>query len=162
MTDGRFLEIVIVLISGVGGAAFMTLFLRLINDYFHHGVRVPLILGQVVHHYFSGTRLYRLRYKTIYGHLIHLTVGVLFAICYTYLWNRGIGGPTALSTFIFGLVNGLVGMFGWFIFLRSTFEPEQVDKRIFFPVIVIAHLFFALGVTSIYHALRYLIILITI
>src|SRR5690606_32686251 len=159
MTGESILEIVIVLISGVGGAALMTLFLRLINDYFNHGVRVPLILGQVIHHYFNGSMFYQLKHKVRYGHVIHLIVGVFFAFCYTYLWNRGIGGPTALNTFIFGLVNGLAGMVGWFIFLKSTFEPEQVNKKIFLPVIVIAHLVFALGVTCIYYTLRYLITL---
>lgn len=89
MTQG--LEIVIVLISGIGGASLMSLFLRLINDYV-----------------------------------------------------------------IFGLINGLVGMIGWSIFLKSTFKPEQVNKNVFFPVILIAHLVFALGVTCIYFTLWYL------
>lgn len=156
MTKPLFLEIVIVLISGIGGAALMSFFLRLINDYFNHGVRVPLILGQVVHHYLNGLPFYDLRQKNKYGHFIHLTVGVIFAYCYSLLWSGGIGGPTALSTLVFGLVNGLVGMVGWFIFLKLTFEPEQIKERIFFPVIVLAHLVFALGVTCLYFTLWHL------
>jgi|SRR5690554_1724222 len=157
MAEESILEIVIVFISGIGGAAFMSLFLRLINDYFSHGVRVSLILGQVVHHYFNGQPFYHLRHKNKYGQIIHMSVGILFAYCYTWLWSRGIGGPTALDTLIFGLVNGLVGMIGWFAFLQLTYEPEQVNKKIFFPIIVIAHLVFAFGVTCIYFSLWYVI-----
>lgn len=147
------MEIIIVFLSGIGGAALMTLFLRLINDYLRHGVRVPLILGQVVHHYFNGSPLYHVRFKNMYGTVLHLMVGVLFAYCYTLLWSSGIGGPIVLDTFVFGLVNGVVGILGWFIFLKSTYEPEQVEKRVFFPVLIVAHVVFALGVTGIYFGL---------
>jgi hypothetical protein len=58
---------------------------------------------------------------------------------------------------LFGLVNGLVGMAGWFVFLRTTYEPEQVNENAFFPVILIAHVPFALGVTVIYFGLWSLI-----
>src|SRR5690606_37527433 len=126
--------IIIVFLSGIGGAALMTLFLRLINGYFRHGVRVPLILGQVVHHYFNGSPLYHVRLKNMYGHVLHLTVGVLFAYCYAWLWSYGIGGPSVSDTVVFGLVNGVVGVLGWFLFLKSTYEPEQVEKKVFFPV----------------------------
>ena len=150
------MEIIIVFLSGIGGAALMTQFLRLINGYFKHGVRVPLILGQVVHHYFNGSPLYRLRLKNMYGNVLHLMVGVLFAYCYAWLWRHGIGGSNALDIFIFGLVNGVVGMLGWFLFLKSTYEPEQVEKRVFFPVLIVAHIVFAFGVTGIYFGLWHL------
>src|SRR5690606_2784523 len=140
----------------------MTLFLRLINDYLRHGVRVPLILGQVVHHYFNGSPLYHLRHKNKYGHAIHLLVGVLFACCYTLLWSQGIGGPTGLDIIFFGLVNGVVGMLGWFLFLKSTYEPEQVEKKVFFPILIVAHIVFALGVTGIYFGLWHLLGLVMI
>lgn len=140
----------IVIISGIGGAHLMTLFLRVINRYIPHGVRVPLILSQVVHHYFNGAPLYRLKDKNKYGQVIHLAVGVFFAFCYYALWRIGIGGPNFWTVILFGLVNGLLGMLGWFVFLRSTFEPEQVNEREFYPVIVFAHIAFALGVTVIY------------
>lgn len=156
MNEEQVLDIIIVILSGIGGAALMSLFLKLINDYIRHGVRVPLILGQVVHHYLNGLPFYHLRHKNLIGHGIHLLIGVFFAFCYAWLWKRGIGGPTALHTLIFGLINGLVGIIGWLLFLRTTYEPEQVEKRIFFPVLTVAHIFFALGVTGIYYSLWYL------
>lgn len=151
------LEVVIVVIAGVGGAWLMTLFLRLVNYLFPHGVRVPLILAQVVHHYLNGAPFYDVKHKYTYGHGLHLLVGVFFAFCYSWLWRRGIGGFTLEDILLFGLVNGVVGMVGWFVFLRATYEPEQVNENVFFPVIVIAHIPFALGVTVIYFGLWSLI-----
>ena len=147
------LEVVIVVISGVGGAWLMTLFLRLVNYLIPHGVRVPLILAQVVHHYFNGAPLYDVKHKNTYGHTLHLLVGVFFAFCYSWLWRRDIGGFSGGDILLFGLVNGLVGMAGWFVFLRATYEPEQVNENVFLPVIVIAHVPFAFGVTVIYYGL---------
>lgn len=142
-----------VVTSGVGGAWLMTVFLNWANRLVAHGVRVPLILAQVVHHYFNGAPFYDVKYKNLYGQAIHLLVGVFFAFCYSWLWGWGIGGRTWEDIFIFGLANGLVGLVGWFVFLRATYEPEQVRERVFFPVIVIAHIPFALGVTAIYFGL---------
>jgi hypothetical protein len=82
-----------------------------------------------------------------------LLVGVFFAFCYVWLWHRGIGGPNTLDIIIFGFINGLVGISGWWVFLKSTYEPEQVEKSYFFPVLIIAHIVFALGVTLIYFSL---------
>ena len=144
------LEVILVFLSGAGGAALMTIFLKLVNAYTRSGVRVPLILGQVVHHYFVGSGLYKLKHKNTYGHLLHILVGVFFAFCYSWFWKRGLGGPTASSIFIFGLINGIVGAAGWFLFLKSTYKPKQVKERVFFPVIVLAHFIFAFGVTGIY------------
>jgi|SRR5690606_9606800 len=146
-------ETVIVVIAGVGGAWLMTFVLRLVNLLIPHGVRVPLILAQVVHHYLNGAPFYDIKHKNAYGHAIHLSVGVFFAFCYSWLWRRDIGGFTLEDILLFGLVNGLVGMAGWFVFLRATYEPEQVSENAFFPVIVIAHVPFALGVTVIYFGL---------
>src|SRR5690554_5651998 len=144
------LEIILVFISGAGGAALMTLFLNALNAYTRYGLRVPLILGQVVHHYLAGSAFYKLRHKNKYGHVLHILVGVFFAFCYTGLWGQGIGGPTASGIFVFGLINGIVGAFGWFLFLKSTYKPKQVNERVFFPVIVLAHIVFAFGVSGIY------------
>lgn len=156
MSEEWMFELVFVFLSGIGGAALMTLFLKVVNKYIRHGVRVPLILGQVVHHYFNGSPLYNLRHKNKIGHAIHLLVGVFFAFCYAWLWHQGIGGTHPLDIFIFGFINGLVGIAGWYLFLKITFEPEQVEKRIFLPVLIIAHIVFALGVTSIYFTLWYI------
>ena len=147
------MELIIIVLSGIGGAWLMTLFLSVINRFISHGVRVPLILGQVFHHYFSGSSFYHLRHKNTYGHVIHNLVSVFFAFCYLWLWRNGIGGPSAPDILLFGFVNGLVGVAGWFVFLRATYEPQQVKEKVFFPVILIAHLVFALGVTAIYFAL---------
>jgi hypothetical protein len=147
------LETVIVVIAGVGGAWLMTVFLRLVNHLIPYGLRVPLILAQVVHHYFNGAPLYNVKHKNKYGHALHLLVGLFFAFCYSSLWRRDIGGFTLEDILLFGLVSGLVGMAGWFVFLRATYEPEQVNEAVFFPVIVIAHVPFAFGVTVIYYGL---------
>src|SRR5690606_15209767 len=112
------LEVVIVIIAGVGGAWLMTLFLRLANYLIPYGLRVPLILAQVVHQYFNGAPLYNVKHKNKYGHALHLLVGVFLACCYSWLWQRNIGGLTVEDILLFGLVNGLVGMAGWFVFLR--------------------------------------------
>lgn len=146
-------ELIIIFLSGVGGAALMTLFLNLINGFIKHGVRVPLILGQVVHHYFNGKPLYQVRHKNKIGHGIHLLVGVFFAFCYAWLWHLRIGGNNLEDILLFGFINGLVGIAGWYVFLKVTYEPEQVEEKIFFPVLVLAHIVFAWGVTEIYFTL---------
>jgi hypothetical protein len=73
------LETVIVVVAGVGGASLMTLFLGVVNYLIPQGVRVPLILAQVVHHYLNGAPFYKVRHKNYYGHTLHLLVGVFFA-----------------------------------------------------------------------------------
>lgn len=147
------MEVLIVVVSGIGGAWLMTFFLRGINQLLSHGVRVPLILSQVVHHYFNGAPFYSLRYKNAYGHAIHLLAGVFFAYCYHLLWSRGIGGFNVRDICLFGVVNGLVGVIGWWLFLKVTFEPEQVREKLFFPTVLIAHIPFAFGVAVIYFGL---------
>lgn len=151
------MEVAIVVVAGVGGAWLMTLFLRLVNYLISHGVRVPLILAQVVHHYLNGAPFYKVRHKNRYGHTLHLLAGGGFAFCYSWLWRRDIGGFTLEDILLFGLVNGLVGMAGWFVILRTAYEPEQVNENVFFPVIVMAHIPFALGVTVIYFGIWSLI-----
>jgi uncharacterized membrane protein len=156
MGEGWIPEVVIIFLSGIGGAALMTFFLNVINAFIKHGVRVPLILGQVVHHYFNGYSFYQVRHKNKFGHGIHLSVGVFFSFCYAWLWHLGIGGNNPKDILLFGVINGLVGIVGWYIFLKTTYEPEQVEEKIFFPVLIIAHIVFAWGVTVIYFTLWYL------
>jgi len=44
----------------------------------------------------------------ILGWMMHLMMGVIFAIVYSLVWSFGIGGPTYVSGLIFGAIHWLI------------------------------------------------------
>lgn len=146
----------IISLSGIAGTALMTLFLYLLALATRRQLKVVKILGTLITNQTTpqgGLSNSPLAIWT--GIVAHYLVGILFAFCYYFLWNLGIGAPTIPSGMVFGFVSGLFGIAIWtIVFHFHPNPPHNVSLKIYLPTLVIAHIVFGIGVNIAYAALR--------
>ncbi len=63
----------------------------------------------------------------IIGTLFHFTMGVIFALIYTWLWSVGIGAATWLWGLIFGAVHGVVAVGVMPVMLGMHPRPPKME-----------------------------------
>ena len=145
----------IISLSGIAGTALMTLFLYLLTLVTQRQLKVVKILGTLITNQTTpqgGLSNSPLAIWT--GIVAHYLVGILFAFCYYFLWNLGIGAPTIPSGMVFGFVSGLFGIAIWtMVFHFHPNPPHNVSLKVYLPALVMAHIVFGMGVNIVYAAL---------
>jgi hypothetical protein len=129
-----------VLVSGITGTTFMTLFSYLVSAADDENYSEPERLGQLAHRL-----LHKLdeEQSQALGWLGHYGVGVLFALVYTELWQRGKIKPAIKDMLWVGALSGLVAVAVW----KSTFKlhplPPALRFNKYYFQLVPAHVAFA-------------------
>lgn len=76
------------------------------------------------------------------GFVIHYAVGTFFAVIYYKLWERTSLRPQSSSSFALGLVNGLIGIFGWHLFFKLHPNPPEIKPAKYYTQLLGAHIVF--------------------
>jgi uncharacterized membrane protein YagU involved in acid resistance len=135
------------IISGIAGTALMTLFMYLLSYITNRRLKVVKILGTMLTIYSNPEGKLSENNKAItIGLVTHYGVGIFFAICYLILWSNGIGKPDLIHAFIFGLINGVFGIFIWRLFLFLHPSPPKLPFKTYMTSLIIGHVAFAIGV----------------
>jgi hypothetical protein len=148
------MKLLYAIIAGIGGTGFMTLFMYLSSYITKRRLKVVKILGTMLTLYSNPEGKLSESHKAItLGILTHYTVGIFFAICYLILWHYGIGKPDLINAVIFGLVNGILGIFIWRLFLLIHPSPPLLSFKSYMTSLLLGHIIFALGVMSTFNLL---------
>jgi len=91
---------------------------------------------------------------TIVGWVVHLMMGVVFAIIYTFAWSQGIGSATWLWGLIFGAIHAIVAIVMMPMILRMHPRPPEMEGGAMTMVgQLMGHLVYGLVVALVYAAI---------
>ena len=126
----------------------MTIFNYLVNKLTAQPLFVPHLLNGLI----SGSRFipFSVPQKHVAGYIAHLLVGILFALIFYLIFRFTAMSPGWLSGAILGFLAGLAGITGWKILFTLNPNPPQTNLSKFFLQLVIAHVFFGIGVVAVY------------
>ena len=141
------MKLINAIISGIAGTALMTLFMYLLSYITKRRLKVVKILGTMLTIYSNPEGKLSESNKAItIGLVTHYGVGIFFSICYLILWRNGIGQPDLINACIFGLINGVFGIFIWRLFLLIHPSPPFLPFKTYMASLVIGHVAFAIGI----------------
>lgn len=129
-----------ILISGVTGTTFMTLFSHLVSLADGENFSEPERLGQLAGRLIP--KLDKQQSQTL-GWLGHYGVGLLFAWVYIALWQRGKLNPDFKTNIWLGGISGLLAVGIW----KATFKmhplPPSLSFNKYYLQLIPAHITFA-------------------
>lgn len=140
-----------ILISGVTGTTFMTLFSYLVSLADGENFSEPERLGQL-----TGRLIPKLdkQQSQALGWLGHYSVGLLFTLVYAELWHRGKLKPDLKTNLWLGGLSGLLAVAVW----KTTFKmhplPPPLNFKKYYLQLVPAHIVFAVFAGIGYHILH--------
>jgi uncharacterized membrane protein YagU involved in acid resistance len=149
------MKLINVIISGIAGTALMTFFMYLLSYLTKRRLKVVKILGTMLTIYSNPEGKLSESNKSItVGILTHYGVGIGFAISYLILWEYHIGKPDLIHAFIFGLINGILGIFIWRLFLMVHPSPPKLPFKTYMSSLVLGHVVFAIGIVITFNFLQ--------
>jgi hypothetical protein len=129
-----------VLISGITGTTFMTLFSYLVSEIEKENYSEPERLGQLVHNLLP---VLSKKESQLSGWAGHYLVGLAFAAAYVYLWERKLVKPSLKNTLMIGGISGIAAVAIW----KTTFKmhplPPALNFDKYYLQLVPAHIVFA-------------------
>lgn len=132
------------LITGITGTTFMTLFSYLVSLADGENFSEPERLGQLADRLVP--KLEKKESQAL-GWLGHYAVGLLFAMVYITLWQRGRIKPDWKTALWLGSISGLLAVAIW----RATFKAHPLPPSLrfdkYYLQLVPAHIVFALFAT---------------
>ena len=133
-----------VILASLAGTAAMTAFLYLLSYATHRVMKVIKILGTMLLFRTQPDGSLSDAFSTkVVGTIAHYGVGAFFAVMYLALWDSGLGLVSASWSFLFGLANGIVGMFAWYFFFLVHPNPPRIKLKTYLLTLIVAHIVFA-------------------
>ena len=86
-------------------------------------------------------------YRNPLGWIIHYTVGLIFIICYHFIWSHNFLAPTVLNGALLGGVCGVIGIAGWHTTLSIHPNPPAIDLKEYYIQLFFAHVIFGISAT---------------
>ncbi|WP_347157862.1 hypothetical protein [Pontibacter chitinilyticus] len=133
-----------VLLAGIAGTAAMTAFLYLLSYATHRVMKVIKVLGTMLLFRTQPDGALSDAFSTkVIGTIAHYSIGAFFAVVYLALWDSGVGLVSASWSLLFGVANGVVGMFAWYTLFLVHPKPPLIKLKTYLITLVFAHLVFA-------------------
>jgi uncharacterized membrane protein len=140
-----------VLLPGISGTTFMTLFSYLVSAAKKENFSEPERLGQLVHNLLP---ILNKQEKKLTGWTAHYLVGLLFAMAYAELWRKKKIKPNLRYDLLLGAASGLIAVVVW----KATFEahplPPVFSFNAYYLQLVPAHVVFAVSAGIGYRLLK--------
>jgi Na+/proline symporter len=129
-----------VLVAGVTGTTFMTLFSYLVSVAEEENFSEPERLGQLAHRLLPALSEEE---NQVIGWAGHYAVGLLFAMVYVELWRRKKVRSSIKNNLIVGAISGLAAVAIW----KATFKmhplPPNLSFNKYYLQLIPAHVVFA-------------------
>jgi len=129
-----------VLISGITGTTFMTLFSYLVSEIEKENYSEPERLGQLTHNLLP---IISKRESQLTGWAGHYLVGLAFAAAYVHLWKKKQIKPSFKNNLLIGGISGIAAVAIW----KTTFKmhplPPALNFDKYYLQLVPAHVVFA-------------------
>ena len=81
----------------------------------------------------------------ILGWLAHFLIGAFFLIIYAVLWHYTVLIHQILGSVLYGIIIGLLGILGWTILFKIASNSPQINYKVYYMQLIVAHIFFSLG-----------------
>ena len=137
-----FLELVLVSFIAT---SIMTIFSYILSSFRKQQFREPQLLNSILDNSFP---IAVPRPKNYFlGWLIHYGIGLIFTILFYFLEEVNLIKLGALSTFLFGIGIGLIGIIIWNIMLSISRLKNKIHKINFYFHLILGHLIFSICLT---------------
>ena len=145
------MNVLIIVICAIAGTLLMTAFVYTIASVINKKWKVIKVLGTMLcNETTPGGGLSNSRKSITTGTVLHYGIGIVFAFFYHWLWTNHIGSPTMESAFVFGIINGIVGAFGWAVYFKFHKHPPMIQLKEYLLIIAVSHVLFATGFVQSY------------
>lgn len=133
-----------VLISLLATLGF-TAFSVVLSSIYKKNFVEPSLLGKVIGHHLKDSPSWL---NIILGSIIHFFVGYLFTETHLFLYQ--IYTPIWYNALFFGIINGLIGAFVWYITIKLYPTVLKVNVTQYLTQLVIGHVIFGLIIIYMY------------
>jgi len=141
-----------ILVAGIIGTTFMTVFSYLIANKEEEQYREPELLNSLID---RSKYLPSIRNKKTHpaGWAAHYIIGILFMLSYKMLWHKALKKPSITKTIIIGSASGAVGIVSWKIFFSQHDNPPHNDRYGYYRQLFFAHIIFSASAVLTYRQL---------
>jgi len=131
-----------ILVAGIIGTTFMTMFSYLIADKEDEQYREPELLNSLID---RSKYLPAISNKKTHpaGWCAHYLVGILFMISYRILWYNALRRPSIVKSIIIGAASGGIGILSWKIFFSQHDNPPHNYRYGYYRQLFFAHIVFS-------------------
>ncbi|MDB5015719.1 MAG: hypothetical protein JWQ84_551 [Mucilaginibacter sp.] len=140
-----------ILLPGITGTCFMTLFSYLLSIIKKEDFSEPKHLATMLHRVIPHTSK---KVNQVAGWNAHFAVGLVFATAYVELWERGEIKPSVKNGLLLGAVSGLLAVAIWKLTFKLHPLPPWINYNKYYMQLVPAHVVFALFATLAYQLLK--------
>ncbi len=141
------MEILMIVLASIAATTLMTLFSYIWSDVRRKQFREPVLLSQIIA---SAQVLSNAKHERLTGWGIHYFIGLLFLIGYHIMLRSAYFDPTWFTALVFGIISGVIGIFGWRTIFRFAPKVPRIRFNEYFAQLFIAHIIFALTAIAIY------------
>jgi hypothetical protein len=140
-----------ILLSGITGTCFMTLFSCLVSAIKKEDFSEPKHLATMLHRFIPNTSK---KFSRFAGWNAHFAVGLLFATVYVELWEQGEIKPSLKNGLLLGAVSGIFAVAIWKLTFKIHPLPPWINFNKYYIQLIPAHVVFALFATLAYQLLK--------
>jgi hypothetical protein len=130
-----------VLVAGVTGTTFMTLFSDIVSKVKGSNYNEAEILGELLNRITPLDK----QQSRIAGYVGHYGVGQVFAAAYVAYLKNTTTNPNLLNGALYGALSGVAGAFIWHSTFKAHPNPPGVDLKNYYKQLVLAHVVFGVS-----------------
>ena len=133
-----------IVLAGVVGTSFMTLYSYIISKQHKDQFVEPVLLNELIDRSEALPDIDEDEKKTNpAGWLIHYGIGMAFVIAYYILWKQSLKAPSLVKGLLLGALSGLIGIAAWKIMFASNDNPPRNNRYRYYRQLFVAHLIFS-------------------
>ena len=140
------MDLLKIIIATLVATSLMTLFSYILSRKLNKQYREPQLLAEIIAQY----NLFDSKMQHVGGWVLHYCVGLAFVVAYHFIWENTFLDPTWFCGILFGIVSGIIGIFGWRMIFGIARHIPRIDFRGYFLNLLLAHIVFALGAVAVY------------
>lgn len=142
-----------IILSGVVGTLFMTLYIRKKSKKEHEQFMQPVLLNKLID---KAENLPDIKNKENHpaGWILHYGAGISFVTAYRILDKKILLKPTITKILLIGTVSGLIGIAIWKTMFKEHHRPPNNDRFEYYRELLLAHIVFSIFAILSYKSLE--------
>lgn len=146
-----------ILIAGIVGTSFMTLYSYMISRKKRQQFVEPVLLNELIDRSETLPDIDNGDKDTHpAGWGIHYALGFVFVLSYYIVWRNALKSPGIIKGLLIGAASGLIGIVSWKIMFAANDNPPHNDRSGYYRQLFIAHLIFSVSALYGYKLPEYL------
>lgn len=142
-----------IILSGVVGTIFMTLYIRKKSKDEHQQFIQPILLNKLIDKSKNLPDIQNIENNPT-GWMLHYGAGISFVTAYRILAKNVLFKPTITKILLTGTVSGLIGIIIWKTMFKEHHRPPQNNRFNYYRELLLAHIVFSAFAILIYKSLE--------